>query len=398
MQAFSLTDHLLSATLGLFLFSSIYLTNRSLRLARARAYALAVAAGDPDPVLPRPLPWKRGLWSAVGLAAFYLLIFRLFTLIPNFWNDGHGAGILMSFSFLFLGPFIAGAITVAQATKNEPWPVTAWILAPWIPVFANIILALSVAWEGAICVIFIAPPAMLSASLGGCAAGALQRQWHRKSARNTLYSLAAVPLLLAMVELKLQQPLETRTVETSILIHAPAEVIWRNIERVPAIAPTELRHSWANTIGFPRPVEATLSHEGAGGVRQASFERGLTFTETITDWVPNQRISFTIRANTETIPRTTLDEHVTVGGRFFDVLTGTYELAPQPDGSTLLHLSSRERLSTDFNLYAAMWSDAVMRDIQSNILHVVRNRCEQQTNRMDVQQSQTFIQTTKPLN
>ena len=191
-----------------------------------------------------------------------------------------------------------------------------------------------------------------------------------------MHCLAALPLLLAMVETHLNQPLQTRTVDTSIVIHAAVPIVWQNIERVRAIAPSELRHSWANTIGFPRPVEATLSHEGIGGVRNASFERGLTFTETITDWVPDQHIAFTIKADTAAIPRTTLDEHVTVGGRFFNVLTGEYDLHALPNGDTLLHLSSRERLSTDFNAYAAMWSDAVMRDMQSNILHVIRNRCE----------------------
>jgi hypothetical protein len=330
------------------------------------------AAGVLRPALQRPYPWGRGLLAAIGLAAFYLLIFRLISLSPPFaWVD-KGGPILMSLSFLFLGPFVAGFITIYQSTGEEPYPVKLWVLASWIPVLLNILIALSFAWEGIICVVFIAPPALISATLGGVSAGYL----HRFISRRTLYCLAVLPMLLAMVETKLHQPLETRTVDTSIVIHAPLPTVWQNIERVRPIAPSELRHSWANTIGFPRPVEATLSHEGIGGVRNASFERGLTFTETITEWVPNQRIVFTIQADTAAIPRTTLDEHVTVGGRFFDVLTGEYDLHSLPNGDTLLHLSSRERLSTDFNAYAALWSDAVMRDMQSNILHVIRDRCQ----------------------
>ena len=238
----------------------------------------------------------------------------------------------MSASFLFLGPFVAGLITVHQSPASKPWPIKAWIFVPWLPVFLNIVLALSAAWEGIICVIFILPPAFLSASLGGVAAGLYHRYFHRRLNRTTLVSLAALPILCAMVETRLTQPLQTRTVDTSVVIHAPLPVVWQNIERVRAIAPSELRHSWANTIGFPRPVEATLSHEGIGGVRNASFERGLNFTETIIDWVPNQRIVFTIQADTAAIPRSTLDEHVTVGGRFFDVLTGEYDLHSLPNG------------------------------------------------------------------
>jgi uncharacterized protein YndB with AHSA1/START domain len=369
-------DYVLSPLLGAAVAALIYITVRSVRRKRERRYSEALAAGLPAPPVKRPLPWTRGFISAIILAAIYLLIFRLISLVPPFYTDDKGGAILMSFSFLFLGPFIAGVLTVSQATRKEPWPVSAWILAPWIPILFNVLLALSIRWEGIICVVFIVPPAMISASLGGIAAGSLQRHWHRQASRNTMYCLAALPFFLAMVETRINQPLQTRTVDTSIVIHAPTSIVWQNIERVRAINPSELRHSWANTIGFPRPVEATLSYEGVGGVRNASFERGLTFTETITEWVPNQRIAFTIRADTAAIPTTTLDEHVTVGGRFFDVLTGEYDLQSLPNGNTLLHLSSRERLSTDFNVYAAMWSDGVMHDMQSNILYVIRNRCE----------------------
>jgi len=71
-----------------------------------------------------------------------------------------------------------------------------------------------------------------------------------------------------------------------------------------------------------------------------------------------------------------MDDHVNVGGRYFDVLTGRYQVVPQPDGSTLLKLISQERLSTHFNTYAGFWTDAVMSDIQRGILAVIKKRCE----------------------
>lgn len=380
-------DRIISPIIGVVLAALVYLTYRTLRQRSKRRYTEAFTAGDTRPSL-RPMPWTRGLISGVVLAALYLLIFRGMSLLKPFYLDNKGGAILMSFAFLFLGPFVAGAVTIVQGADKEPWPIRVRIFAPWIPILVNIVLALGIKWEGIICVVFIVPPALLSASLGGIATGALQGYFRRRQMRRTVYCLAALPLLLAVIETHLNQPLQTRTVDTSIIIHASVPIVWQNIERVRPIAPSELRRSWANTIGFPRPVEATLSHEGVGGVRNASFERGLTFTETITDWVPNQSIVFTIKADTAAIPSTTLDEHVTVGGRFFDVLTGEYDLHSLPNGDTLLHLSSRERLSTDFNAYAAMWSDAVMHDMQFNILHVIRNRCESQPS---PQQASTLI-------
>ena len=113
-------------------------------------------------------------------------------------------------------------------------------------------------------------------------------------------------------------------------------------------------------------------------MRHASFAGGLLFLETVTTWVPNNTLAFTIKADTAQIPPTTLDEHVTIGGRYFDVLRGEYRIEPIANGDIRLRLSSEERLSTDLNPYVAFWSDAVMRSIQQNILQVVEHRCESQ--------------------
>ncbi len=53
----------------------------------------------------------------------------------------------------------------------------------------------------------------------------------------------------------------------------------------------------------------------------------------------------------------------------------TQDSLQRPDG-LLLHLTSRERLSTHFNGYAGLWTDAVMRAIQEQILQVIQKRCE----------------------
>ena len=123
-----------------------------------------------------------------------------------------------------------------------------------------------------------------------------------------------------------------------------------------------------------RPVK--LSHEGLGGVRHASFAGGVLFIETIDTWEPQRRLGFSIHADSDHMPPTTLDEHVKVGGLYFDELHGEYVLESQADGMVRLRLISKHRVSTDFNWYARLWTDAVMRDVQRSILHVLRNRCE----------------------
>jgi hypothetical protein len=216
------------------------------------------------------------------------------------------------------------------------------------------------------------PPFGLLAMAGGAVAHALKRRADR---RDTLPMLA-LPFLVGLVEGRFTAPETPRVVHSSIEIEASPAVVWSQIERVPAIRPDELRPSLATRMGFPRPIEATLDREGVGGVRRATFEGGVLFLETITEWDEPRRLSFAIDAQTETIPPRTLDEHVTIGGAYFDVLQGTYAIEKRAENRVVLHLESRLRVSTTLNVYANPWVDALMGSIQEQILHVVKNRCE----------------------
>jgi len=183
-------------------------------------------------------------------------------------------------------------------------------------------------------------------------------------------------MFIGPVEHRFRATEQIRSVESEVMIRASAGTVWQNIERVRTIEPNELPMSWNRIIGFPRPLEATLSHEGLGGVRHATFAGGVLFIETIDIWEPQRRLGFSIHADGDHIPPSTLDAHVKVGGAYFDVLHGEYVLESEPDGIVKLRLISRHRVSTDFNWYAQLWSDAVMGDVQRSILYVLRNRCE----------------------
>jgi hypothetical protein len=321
--------------------------------------------------------------AAIGVGALYGLTMRFLfthqTLPPVAGNILATTLVVMTVAFLFGVPFTMGYVTVTarfrldrEMNRAEPG-VAYWIIFPWLPAIFAMLLAALFAWEGSICLLFAAPVMLPMSSLGGISAGLSQR---RRSRPAQLSAVALLPLLLMVLESKVPDPQNLRTVETAIAIHASAASVWQNIIRVPAISARELPPSWVRTIGFPRPVEATLSHEGIGGVRRASFTGGLVFTETIDHWDTLRDLNFRIHANADSIPPTTLDEHVKVGGRYFDVLEGEYTLEPLANGDTLLHLSSRERVSTHFNVYAGFWTDAVMRSVQSSILQVIKHRSE----------------------
>ena len=92
-----------------------------------------------------------------------------------------------------------------------------------------------------------------------------------------------------------------------IAIAAPPGITWDQIKLVPSIRPAELRDSWTRRIGFPRPVEATLLHEGLHeGIG------GVLLLETVTRWQPHRNLAFTIRASTAPVPPATLNKRVTI--------------------------------------------------------------------------------------
>jgi hypothetical protein len=134
--------------------------------------------------------------------------------------------------------------------------------------------------------------------------------------------------------------------------------------------------SLTNFLGFPRPIRADLNYRGVGATRQAIFSKGLVFEEKVTDYHEGQSMHFSIKADPYSIPSTTMDKHVVIGGAYFDVLDGTYEMEQLDAHTFRLHLYSHFILHTDFNFYAGWWAHLIMRDIQNNILQVIRDRCE----------------------
>jgi hypothetical protein len=280
---------------------------------------------------------------------------------------------VMTIGFLVFMPFVMGCLSVYFIEVRRHQPVWMWLVLPWAPLFGALGAALLVTLEGLICVVMFLPLALMLSSFGGVLGGFAGRGLRTRRGRGfTMTCIAVLPFLIAGWERPVFYAMEQRQVENVIDIQAPPEVVWRNIERVPAIGKDELPKTWAGRIGFPDPIEATLSHEGVGGVRNASFAGGLAFIETVDVWEPERRLAFTIAASTTT----PLDEHVRVGGQYFDVLRGEYRLEPLGNGATRLHLSSQQRVSTDFNWYAHLWTDAVMRDLQWRILVVIKGRCE----------------------
>ena len=319
-----------------------------------------------------PKARKKALFFSLLLLLVYAALSRWIFAEP--WMDNSGG--VVSMSFIFSVPFACGALSVAigRICSSDNWVVHA-IISPCAILALGLFICVAGGIEAMICIVMALPILLIAVILGGLLAHALLPRCRPVP---HLYLTLAVflPIITAMFEGSLHWPTETKTITNSIHINATAAKIWPEIASVDAIDPASIPNKWIYRIGLPKPIAATLDHHRTGGIRVATFERDVSFFEEVTEWDKPHKLSFSIHADPDFIPRTAFDQHIIVGGRFYDVLDGTYRIEPLPDGSSMLHLSSRHRLSTRFNAYAGWWSVKIMDQIQGSILEVIRSRAE----------------------
>jgi hypothetical protein len=307
---------------------------------------------------------------AIGIPTVYAVVLRLFFGIKT-WDDLFS---VMSVTFLFLLPTIVGALTVYLSDEEKVKKLGYRIFTPWIPIFLFLLITLALAIEGWACWIMILPVFLIASSIGGLIGGYLKLR--KSNNRLNISILFLLPLFISPIENRIGSIPGTYKAYTYIDIDAPAEKIWDNVTRVKEITEKEDKGFLSNFLGFPRPVKAELDFEGVGAFREAKFTGGLIFNETVTEYKDNEKMVFTIKANTYDIPSTTLDEHILIGGDYFDVLNGTYELEKLENGKHRLHLYSHFKMNTTFNFYAGWWGKWIMKDIQNNILRIEKERTE----------------------
>jgi hypothetical protein len=287
-------------------------------------------------------------------------------------------GILsvMSISFLFCLPAAVGAITIFLSNEINASNLAYRLFIPWIPLFAFVAITLLFQIEGWACWAMILPFFMASASVGGIVGGYIKSRRKNRSDVN-VYLIALLPFLITPIENWIDSIPGTYKAYTKIDIAAPDSVIWNNVTRVSEIPEKQDKGWLTRSLGFPRPVKAELNFEGKGAYREAIFTNGLVFHETVLKYTHQKKMVFSIEAFPHEIPSTTMDKHIVIGGDYFDVLTGTYELEKLANNSYRLHLYSYFKLDTTFNFYASWWAKWIMQDIQNNILQIVKHRAEQ---------------------
>ncbi len=310
------------------------------------------------------------LLKIIALPVFYAIAMRLFFGVKD-WEQLYS---VMSVTFLFCLPTVVGALCVYFSSEENAASIAYRIIVPWVPVFAFLLLTLIFSIEGFACWLMVLPLFLIAASIGGFIGAYIKR----RNKRNNFYvsALVLLPFVMSPIENRVGAIPGTYIANTTIDITASATEVWGNVTRVKEIPAVQDKGWLTRFLGFPRPVRAELNFEGVGGYREAVFTKGLVFHEKVLEYTDKKKMVFSIKANPYEIPSTTMDEHVVIGGNYFDVLNGTYELEQLNATTCRLHLYSRFKLSTTFNFYASWWARWIMQDIQNNILQVIKKRAE----------------------
>jgi hypothetical protein len=310
--------------------------------------------------------------TIVGVPIAFALIYRFTFDIDR----GNSLWAIMSLSFLLSLPYIVGVITVFVSRIERARNIAYRVFAPWIPILGFLLLTLLIEIEGWACWLMILPIFLFFASVGGITAGYLKVRRSRQS--NVVHISLAVllPFLISPLEQAIATIPGFYEAYTYIDIESDAESIWNNVTRVSEIKLAEDQGWLTNLMQIPRPIRAELDFEGVGAKREAIFDGGLVFNETVFEYEHQKLMRFSIKANTYEIPSTTFDDHILIGGTYFDVLQGTYELEKLSERKYRLHLYSNFKLNTTFNFYASIWGRWIMKDIQRNILNVIKSRSE----------------------
>jgi hypothetical protein len=272
---------------------------------------------------------------------------------------------VMGWGYIYLAPFVVGAITVYMAERVER---KSYFYYFWAPFTANTLVifgAILVAIEGLICSIIVFPLFFFLGGLGGIIMGAICRftNWPKAS----VSAFATLPILVSIFSVT-EPSANFGSIERKLLIPAKQESVWQAIHQTTAIEAKEVERGWIYRIGVPLPESGITQTINGEQVRRVQMGKSVYFDQVASEWEPNRLVRWRYRFYPDSFPPHALDDHVMIGGKYFDLLDTVYALRPDESGGTELTVSFRYRVSTDFNWYADWVAQRLIGNFEEVIL------------------------------
>jgi uncharacterized protein YndB with AHSA1/START domain len=281
----------------------------------------------------------------------------------------------MTESFIYVVPIVVGMLTVYLAERQRRRSWRYYAVAPCAATALFVAGTMLMLIEGLVCAVVIIPMFAVLGALGGLVMGAVCRltDWPKP----VLYSAGVLPMLLASLGPLFPTPAEIGSIERSVVINAPAAVVWRQLNDIDNIQPDEMARAWAMRIGVPLPMSGKTRQTPQGLVRESRWGKMVHFDEVIEEWQPERYLRWTYRFAPDSFPRQALDDHVVIGGHYFDLIDTSYTLSPEGEGgATRLTTRVQYRISTQFNFYADWAAQFLLGNLCEVGLHLYKRRSE----------------------
>jgi hypothetical protein len=320
-----------------------------------------------EPPRARRIPFSH--WYPVAMGAAAGVVLRLL-----FWGTPNNAFSTMLVSFIYGSPFIVGMVTVYIAEREERRTWMYYLVSALIATTLYVVGTLLIMVEGWICAIVILPAFALLGVFGGLVMGFICRATNWPRGR-IISALVALVFAGGALEHRLPTPDHRGLQQRSLFIAASPDDVWRQLVDTRRIRPDEVNGAWMYRIGVPVPKSGNGGVVDGRHVRHITMGRGVHFDQEAVEWRPGERVTWRYRFAPDSFPAGALDDHVRIGGAYFDLGDTTYALHADGAG-TRLTITMRYRVSTHFNFYAVRVADFLVRDFADNILRFYARRAE----------------------
>ncbi len=322
---------------------------------------------------PEPEYEPRSLLSKlIPLILSILLPVLLFVVVHFVANEREE---LLTGNFLIYSPFFIGAWIAYFSKLDRPTSTKGVLKNIFNAMLFIMVISIPILREGIICLIMASPIIFLAMLMGGLLMSWFcDKIWKSKA----LHSLAILPLLVLFIPIEEQTQLYQS--EKSIIINAQPAQIWQSINHIENISAKDF-YQKSKLLPFmqvPTPKSAITIYDNNKQqfVRKCQWQGNIYFDEPIIAQIPNQQLKWNFVFYNNSVPKGTLDDHVTINGKYFKLLNGQYDIQEINKQQSKLTFKVDYAITTNINFYAGMWGQWVMNEFVEDVLGLYKNQLE----------------------
>lgn len=269
-------------------------------------------------------------------------------------------------------PLIQGFLTSLLLDRYGRLPFSRHVLTDIVSLWLASLFLLMVQIEGMICLLMASPLILLVSMMGSGFARAVSSAFGDRSGPAAV-SLAVVLPFLYLAD-SVGPRTDVRRFSSEVIIDASPERIWPYLSNLDSV---DSSGYWMFRAGIAHPLRTETDAPRVGSERRCVLSTGV-MREEVTEFVPGKRLAFKVLETPASMRE--MNPFGEVGAAhltgYFECLSGSFELQALPDGRTRVVGVSVYQHRFRPRMYWGWWTDQIVREIQSSVLHEVKRRAE----------------------